>query len=788
MEDDTERRALDLFEQWLDLDANDQAHWLEAATAGNPALRAAAFRLIAAHNHSTMIPTMPPEPVNLSTSVNVPKRIGSWRIVAPIGEGGMGTVYRAERADGLFRQTAAIKLVRPGLFSAKSARQFAKEREILAGLQHPHIARLYDGGTSEDGLSYFVMELIDGVSITHHCRHAGLSLTRRIELVLPLCDAVSYAHQRLVVHADIKPGNVLVDPDHGVKLLDFGISRLSGEAEDENAHHGMSLRYASPQLKVGNRAVVTDDVYALGMLLGDLCEDQEADAELQAVVAKAQADNVDVRYSSVNALADDLRRWLSGFPVHAIALSRKRSGMAFFHRNRFAVIVSSIALLALVVSAIVSTLLYFQADANRTAAERRFGDVRSLASYLMFDVDPQLARLSGSLPVRRAAADRASAYLEALSRDANGNTALTIEAARGHLRLAGIYGYDPVGTLGDLPMAQKHLRQAKTLLDSVHANAKMRNDVVLAKGEYALTLAASNLVLESRDAFARAERSIAAAQREFARVKQSDPSNIPANYGDWRAAVYKINMLMKAGPVEEAVSLGESLKRQQHLKPKTAGQQAEYDFLETVTLVNLAQAHYELRGYRQSLENFELAEKAIRKIIASGRGSAEVRYLLTIVLSGIGDCLMQNGQHGRALDYGQQSLSLLLELQKDGPNDNIDEEIAVTRIGLARQLAKLDRTSEALNLVDSALIHYAEKAKSNPKLPAAQRRFAIALQTRALILRSGNNFRLTCKAATAAQTQWRNVKLLGDILEVDKDRNEGMEALLKIFRNCGSRS
>ncbi len=425
-----ESRALDLFEEWLDLPEAGQPAFVARVEAGEPVLHEILLRLIAAHAGSDQLSTIPPTPV-LASDLAIPERIGAWRLVAPIGQGGMGVVYLAERADGLFAQRAAIKLTRPGLFSASASRQFARERAILAGLQHPNIARLYDGGTSEDGLAFFVMELIAGQPIDGHCAELALDTRARIALVLPLCDAVQHAHQQLVVHADIKPANVLVDPEHGPKLLDFGISRLSDDGETASGERsGMSPHYASPQQLAGARAVPGDDIHALGVLLADLVGD-EADEELLAVIAKARAAEPEDRYGSASDLADDLQRWLGHFPVRARPASPARAAALFVSRNRTPVLLGSLAVLGLIGAATVSTVLYLRAEA-------RFAETRALSQFLLNEVVTGIEPLPGSGEIRRTIAERARGSLQRLSEVPGASDELLVDLAAAYSRVGQI--------------------------------------------------------------------------------------------------------------------------------------------------------------------------------------------------------------------------------------------------------------------------------------------------------------------------------------------------------------
>ncbi|MEM6647246.1 MAG: serine/threonine-protein kinase, partial [Bacteroidota bacterium] len=293
------------------------------------------------------------------------QRIGDYRIVRELGRGGMGTVFLAERADGAYQQHVAIKFVQS--FSSDDFDRFRSERQILARLNHPNIARLLDGGITEAGTPYLVMEYVDGVPITRYCRDANATVAERLRLFASVCDAVQVAHRNLVVHRDLKPGNILVTPEGMVKLLDFGIAKM---LDHDAAHTQPSLQrltpeYASPEQVRGEPVGTTSDVYQLGVLLYELLTGQRpfrletqaraklrrrileepptrpstvvrqsaTDAtapastaahrsrrlrgDLDMIVLKALRKDPERRYASIDALSRDLLRHQQGLPVEA---------------------------------------------------------------------------------------------------------------------------------------------------------------------------------------------------------------------------------------------------------------------------------------------------------------------------------------------------------------------------------------------------------------------------------------------------------------------------------------
>ncbi|HMB89865.1 MAG TPA: tetratricopeptide repeat protein [Rhodothermales bacterium] len=280
MEDAQWQQLKDLFFQFIDLSEEDRAVFLEQIT--DKEIRDALMRLIAEDAEAASLLDASPHDLALLVDEEEEmaepiQQIGPYRISKTLGRGGMGTVYLAERDDGAFRQQVALKVIRRGLDTDDILRRFRMERQILAALTHPHIAHILDGGTTKDGLPYFVMEYIDGVPITTYCDRHRLSVDARLALFRDVCQAVQYAHANLIVHRDLKPSNMLVTDEGQVKLLDFGIAKLLdpnlpgySSPLTRTAWRVMTPEYASPEQVRGEAITTASDVYALGVLLYEL--------------------------------------------------------------------------------------------------------------------------------------------------------------------------------------------------------------------------------------------------------------------------------------------------------------------------------------------------------------------------------------------------------------------------------------------------------------------------------------------------------------------------------------
>jgi serine/threonine-protein kinase len=305
-------------------------------------------------------------------------RIGPFEVLEVLGEGGSSTVFRGFRDVEGVRQFVAVKLLARGLYTAEARRRFHHEREALARLRHPGIARLIEGGVAANGLAYIALELIDGVPITRYAHAHALSERQRLTLFLRVCRAVESAHRALIVHRDLKPSNVLVTADGEMKLLDFGIAKLLDDSEDatRTRHHALTPAYAAPEQFTPGATTTATDVYALGVLLRELLvgerdatadthaprvvsleaararskHDRKLRGDLANIVAKATAPEPERRYGSGGALAEDIERYLDCLPVRAHPPSRWYRTGRFVVRHRGGVAITAILLLAILAS------------------------------------------------------------------------------------------------------------------------------------------------------------------------------------------------------------------------------------------------------------------------------------------------------------------------------------------------------------------------------------------------------------------------------------------------------
>jgi serine/threonine-protein kinase len=452
-------RVTALFDELVEATADARESALAERSAGDPLVVQQVRLLLAAHDSSDGrfdVPALsrisvkhreallPPDPL-----LSAP-RLGTYLVLRKIGEGGMGAVYEAERADDAFHKRVAIKTIARGAESSVIVSRFRRERQILAELQHPNIAALLDGGMTDTGTPYFVMEYVDGQTIDAYCASKKLSVVQRLDLMQQVCRAVQHAHKHLVVHRDLKPHNVLVSEDGVVKLLDFGVARLTDSASDDggaiapsmitrDSGSPLTVAYASPEQLRGDAVSTASDVYSLGVMLYELlagvlpfardgrnfaqfrdvvlqtepplpssactefaAEERRAGSrsrlsrhlsgELDAIVLMAMRKDSARRYSSVEALGLDLQRFLRGQPVSARPDNVSYRAKKFIDRHRWPVaMVSSLLVIAVIAGVTIAR--------QSAAAQRESARSARIANFLQGVLGAaDAASLSGAMP------------------------------------------------------------------------------------------------------------------------------------------------------------------------------------------------------------------------------------------------------------------------------------------------------------------------------------------------------------------------------------------------------
>ncbi len=388
------------------------------------------------------------------------ERFGAYRLCGLLGRGGMGVVFKAEREDGELRQIVAIKIVEHGWLDERAVERFRQERQILSGLLHPNIAQLLDGGTRDDGIPYLVMEYVDGFPLDRYCALHQLGIPARLRVFLLLCDAVEFAHRKLVIHRDLKPSNVLVTAEGAPKLLDFGVAKAIDPGFGARTQTVvLTPDFASPEQILGREITTSTDVYGLGAVLYHLltgrpphsvrdmspremeraiCEirperpsalDKELRGDLENILLKALDPDPGRRYGSARELAEDIARYLDRRPVKATPYRWWYGARRLVQRHALGSAAACLAMAAILTATGVSSR-----QARR--AERRFEQVRTLASRFLFDFEGAIHDMPATLAARRMVASTAREYLQSLAGDARGDAGLTREVAEAYYKLS----------------------------------------------------------------------------------------------------------------------------------------------------------------------------------------------------------------------------------------------------------------------------------------------------------------------------------------------------------------
>jgi eukaryotic-like serine/threonine-protein kinase len=511
------RRAEQIGDTALGFDAGtERSAYIEEACGGDQALKQLVLEYLAGAEDIAVDPVI--DAPALFSFEN--KQIGPWKLLRSLGEGGFGLVYLAERNDGQVRQLGAVKFLKGTVHNRDMELRFLDERQILANLNHPWIVRLIDAGLSKEAQPYLVMEYVDdALSIDAYCSARDLSIKERLLLFREVCDAVSYAHRKLVVHRDLKFSNILVTGDGTPRLLDFGVAKILDPIHRGGAQAAASTNvlvgtehYFSPEQARREPVDTSTDIYSLGVILYELLVGGDpydlehhskqsveqvictVDPELPSraitrtssyskagdqaggqndpavpVAAtrdlarhrrqlKGDLDNILLmalrkepqrRYASVDLFSEDIRRHLEGLPVKARPDTYGYRASKFVQRHKAGVAAAALILLSLVVGLTTTIWQAKRAQAAQVRAERRFNDVRRLASSNLFELHDEIAKIPGTTSARALVVKGALEYLDSLAKEASGDRQLQLELATAYQRVGDAQGRPGSSNIGD---------------------------------------------------------------------------------------------------------------------------------------------------------------------------------------------------------------------------------------------------------------------------------------------------------------------------------------------------
>jgi len=762
------QKVKDILHEALEMPRAGRTEYLDHACGGNASLRAEVESLLSSYNNAgTFIEDSVAAPRNaLPDSLGVGAQLGPYRIVQMIAEGGMGAVYQAVRVDDLYRKVVAIKVIRRGVAGEYVLRHFDTERQILAHLDHPNIAKLLDGGTTPDGRPYFVMDFIAGTPIDQYADAHRLTLHDRIELFLTVCSAVHYAHQNLVIHRDLKPQNILVTEEGAVRLLDFGIAKLLDPdalalGPTLTTLQALTPEFASPEQLTGGKITTASDVYSLGVLLyrlltghrpyslesrtiedlwdqvkhrpprrpSTVVRDRDADATPESV-SDARAtrperlerqlagdiDNIllmalrkepERRYTSVEQFAGDLRRHLASKPVTARPDTLRYRTGKFIRRNRTAFVAAVLLVFSLIGGIVATSWQAHTANRERARAERRFQEVRGLANSVLFELHDAIAGLPGSTQARQLLVTRAQRYLDGLASESGDDPGLQRERAMAYQRIGDVLGMPTRANLGRTGEAivsyTKALDIEKKLTAADPSNRTLQADLAGIYNSICLVHQSSGHFGESLDACLNAER---IQQERLA----ADPGNLQLRAD--LAATYQ-NL---AGAY---FSLGNwDRSRDQRMRALTEFQELHRrQPAEEVYLNELANAYHRMAGLEEQVRRFPQARTNALQAVAlynefSDRQAGDIRRRLgwTFAMQRLGSILISLNDLPGALDAFSKVLPIREQLRALDPHD------ARAKVNLANSNAAVGVVLLMMGRARAAQPHFEEQFRISADL------------------------------------------------------------------------
>ena len=770
------RTILDAFDAVLDQPLGQRTRWLAERFPGDAALVAAVDALIAADATPTVLPA-----TDRGQALVPPERVGNYRLVEQIGAGGMGEVWLGERADGLFDHRVAIKLMRPSLVSPELEAFFDSERRLLARLRHPHIARLFDGGLTAQGIGWFAMDLVEGVALDAWLAAVPpgptprADVARRVAMAATICEAVQHAHQNLIVHADLKPQNILVEHGDTPRLVDFGIAHLL--AADDQATERAYPRtpaYASPERLGGAPPSVADDVYALGTLLHGLLTAQwvtdeyrhlappsltapawlagEVRGDLDAIVQRARAPDRAARYATAEALAADLRAWLERRPVVARGTGLRYVATRFVRRNRVAVALAGTALLALVATVVIVTSLYVRAEAARREADQRFADVRGLARYMLVDFHDALEPLAGASALRARTAEVGRSYLERLSRSRGEDAGLTRELGIGYGRVGHTLAVTATNGTRGMEAGDRALVKAQALLERiVRADPADR----AAKVELARVLTwRSSVVAYARSDSAGAHRLL---DRAFAlddAVLRQVPGDPAAEYGRWLAVLGRFDVWQQEQRWRDIAALAAAQQARTDMLVVPPAQAALRPLLEAAQQSAWGDALDWLGRPREALLHYAQAYRLLDRQLPRAASDVRVRtrmigyaYQLSTVYDEVGD-------KPSALAWAERGVAAARTLSQFERSPAAAAMVNLVTLQHASLLVDAGRRDEALAEARASVEERRRSALAEPTSDDARSSYLFALRVLVELYDRAKLPAAACDAARTARDGW----------------------------------
>jgi eukaryotic-like serine/threonine-protein kinase len=805
MSDDIERWAAvkDLVNQAMELDRDQRAAWLSQHTAPDD-VRLEALALVGAEAHTTdFLESSVLAQRGAAAAIHDATRhsaddgvregdsFGAYQIIRRLGEGGMATVFLATRADEAFRRLVAIKLVRADAVSDFLVERLRQERRLLATLDHPNIARLIDGGTTARGVPYVVMEYVDGEPFDRYCNTHDLSVRQRLKLIRQVAEAVQHAHRNLVVHRDIKAGNILVTKDGIPKLLDFGIAKaLADRSRTATGFSAMTPESASPEQLKNQPVTVATDVYALGSLLYHaltgrtpfagasssvallhaICEidplppSRAATAagiprDVDLITLKALKKDPNERYDSAATFGADIGRYLDGRPVEAAADSVGYRARRFVTRHPFAIAAAAVALVAAIAS--VSAIVWQAriAERERGRAERRFTEVRRLANTVIFGLHDAIVRLPGSTPVRKMLVENALQYLNSLANEATDDVPLQRELAEAYERLASVQGGSGNANLGDEAAARESLVKARALRESILRGPGAAPTDIIALASVLQTMAQLSPTTPERLALTRLGLQLLNTLPEGSR---EDADSVRATL-HWNEATAQVDVkdypAARAAYTQSVVIFERLLAKAEPARRQNASRSL------SIVCKNLGALLWVMNDRDAAIAYYQKARELDEARLATQPNNTTWRLDLSFSFASLGHAEMESGRLTSAAGFYTKSLDLRqLAAVADPQNAQAQEAVLRALQSLATVFSRMGDSTRTRDVASRAIALAAARFDAQPD----QRRLDQLISalwsdvwTRRALADGGNKSQASALRADACRTLSRIADLQG---------------------------
>ncbi len=770
-----------IFDEAIECAPEQRAQFVADACAGDEALRADVEALLVAHEEASSFIEHPA--ADEATRLFAPppndallgQQIGPYKLVREIGRGGMGRVYLAVRDDGQFQQRVALKLIASGLDSDEIGRRFRQERQILAALNHPNIARLLDGGAIEDGRPYFVMEYIEGEPLDQYCDRVRLNTVERLQLFRTVCAAVEHAHGYMIVHRDLKPGNILVTQDGTPKLLDFGIAKLLNPEftnltlvpTDAEARL-MTPEYASPEQMRGETITRSSDVYSLGVILYELltghrpyrlksrvlqevvrviCEEEperpstainrtetipNADGSTRAITPETVSRT---REGQIEKLRRRLRGDLDNIVLMALRkephrrygsaaqlaedLRRSLEGEPVLARKdtfayRGAKFVRRHKIGVAAAAALVLTLLAGIVATTRQAriAERRFGEVRQLANTFLFTFDSAIERLPGATPARQLIVNTALEYLDRLAHESAGDVSLTRELAAAYIKVGDLQGNPNFANLGDLTGAEQSYRKALTLRETL---AQRAGYDLPARRDLAESFERLGDILYNRNELIEAEKLYRQALDIRAAWVAAGHYDKEAR-NDWAKSYDRLGQTrFWLGDVNGARDLYQQALKMREALATEFPQEYIFSRARCASHINIGDSYVQQDDYGRAIASYEQVRQIAEQAVNTNANNAQAQRDLGMSHSKLGEALAWAEKLEESLAHHRTALTIRQQLALSDPtNKQAQRDLAVTHTLLGVLLAANKRLAEGQEHVRQSVKVFADIRRNDP--------------------------------------------------------------------------